>query len=85
MAAYAGQARDLRPWLADAQINLDRNLRLEYLAGMGNNVYDNAIYEDMLAYRRFPEEMFTGSPEWTARLRQAMAPAPAPATESGGR
>ena len=27
MATYAGQARDLRPWLDDAQINTDRNLR----------------------------------------------------------
>jgi hypothetical protein len=36
MATYAGQARDLRPWLTDAEINTDRNLRLEYLAGLGN-------------------------------------------------
>ena len=39
---------DLRPWLADAQINTDRNLRLEYLAGMANNVYDAEIYQNML-------------------------------------
>ena len=76
MATYAGQARDLRPWLADAQINTDRNLRLEYLAGMANNVYDAQIYQDMLAYRRFPEEIFTASPEWMARLRRVMATAP---------
>jgi hypothetical protein len=74
MAAYGGQARDLRPWLVDAQINRDRNLRLQYLAGMANNVYDNRIYQDMLAYWRFPEEMLTGSPEWKERLRQEMAP-----------
>ena len=85
MAAYGGQARDLRPWLADGQINLDRNLRLEYLAGMANNVYDNAIYEDILAYWRFPEELFTGSAEWKERLRQVMAPARHPAAETGGR
>ena len=76
MATYAGQARDLRPWLTDAQINTDRNLRLEYLAGMGNNVYDAGIYEHMLAFRRFPEEMFTASPEWMDRLRKVMAVAP---------
>ena len=67
MATYAGQARDLRPWLTDAQINTDRNLRLEYLAGMANNVYDAQIYQDMLVFRRFPEEMFTASPEWMER------------------
>jgi spermidine synthase len=76
MATYAGQARDLRPWLTDAQINTDRNLRLEYLAGMGNNVYDPQIYQDMLMFRRFPEEMFTASPEWIARLRKVMETAP---------
>jgi spermidine synthase len=76
MATYAGQARDLRPWLTDAQINTDRNLRLEYLAGMGNNVYDAQIYQNMLMFRRFPEEMFTASPEWMDRLRKVMAVAP---------
>ena len=76
MATYAGQARDLRPWLAEAQINTDRNLRLEYLAGMANNVYDAQIYADMLMFRRFPEEMFTASPEWMERLRRVMAAAP---------
>ena len=76
MATYAGQARDLRPWLIDAQLNTDRNLRLEYLAGMGNNVYDAQIYQDMLAYRRFPEEMFTASAEWMQRLRRVMTTAP---------
>jgi spermidine synthase len=76
MATYAGQARDLRPWLAGAQINTDRNLRLEYLAGMANNVYDAQIYADMLMFRRFPEEMFTASPEWIDRLRRVMAVAP---------
>lgn len=76
MATYAGRARDLQPWLTDAQINTDRNLRLEYLAGMANNVYDAQIYENMLAYRRFPEELFTASPEWMERLRRVMAEAP---------
>jgi spermidine synthase len=76
MATYAGQARDLRPWLTDAQINTDRNLRLEYLAGLANNVYDAQIYQNMLMFRRFPEEVFTASPEWMDRLRKVMAVAP---------
>jgi spermidine synthase len=83
MAAYGGQGRDLRPWLVDAQINRDRNLRLQYLAGMANNVYDNRIYQDMLAYWRFPEEMLTGSPEWKERLRQEMAPGHPPVEDAG--
>lgn len=74
LATYAGQATDLRPWLANAQINTDRNLRLEYLAGMANNVYDARIYENMLAHRRFPEEMFIGPAEWTDALRRLPPP-----------
>jgi spermidine synthase len=77
MATYAGNARDLKPWLADAQINDDENLRLEYLAGMANNVYDAQIYQDILAYRKFPEDMLTGSPEVKERLRPIMTKPPA--------
>src|SRR5262249_24876699 len=32
-ATYAGQRSDLAPWLAGAEINRDRDLRLQYLAG----------------------------------------------------
>jgi spermidine synthase len=61
MSTYGGQARDLAPWLADAQINRDSNLRLQYLAGMGLNRYESAsIFEDMLKYRTFPENLFVG-------------------------
>jgi len=58
-------------------------LRLQYLAGMANNVYDNRIYQDMLAYWRFPEEMLTGSPELKERLRQEMAPGQHPVEDAG--
>src|SRR5262249_40915095 len=62
LATYAGQAGDLAPWLQKAEINRDRNLRLQYLAGMAPNVYlEHAIYNDMVTYRRFPENLFTGS------------------------
>jgi len=62
MSTYGGQARDLAPWLIDAQINRDSNLRLQYLAGMGLNRYESAsIYEDMLKYRTFPENLFVGT------------------------
>jgi len=76
MATYAGNARDLKPWLADAQVNTDRNLRLEYLAGMANNVYDAQIYEDILSYRKFPEDMLIRSPEAKERLRPIMTKLP---------
>ena len=61
LATYAGQATDLAGWLKDAEINHDRNLRLQYLAGIHLNSYaEKTIYENILAQRRFPEELFTG-------------------------
>jgi spermidine synthase len=67
LSTYAVQASDLRGWLRHAQINRDRNLRLQYLAGMGLNQYlAPVIYEQMLRASRFPWDIFTGSPE---RLR----------------
>src|SRR4029453_19030667 len=33
-ANYAGRGSDLTPWTRDAAINRDRNLRLQYLAGL---------------------------------------------------
>ena len=73
LATYAGQASDLKPWLAGAQINRDTNLRLQYLAGMGLNLYQpDAIYTDMLFYRRFPAALFAGSDEWSRALKTAI-------------
>lgn len=69
-ATFAGNEQMLRPWLADAQINRDRNLRLQFLAGEGLNQYNQAaIYSQMLQYRQYPEGMFVGSPERLARIR----------------
>jgi spermidine synthase len=70
-ATFAGRAKDLQPWLADAAINRDRNLRLQFLAGMGLNLYQSdVIYSGMLAYaHRFPDELFVGSPETMNALR----------------
>jgi spermidine synthase len=72
-ATFAGQGAQLRPWLADAQINRDRNLRLQYLAGLGFNLYQQAsIYEHMIQYKRWPEGLFTGSPEKVAALKNSV-------------
>ncbi|HEX9365845.1 MAG TPA: fused MFS/spermidine synthase [Vicinamibacterales bacterium] len=70
-STFAGRANDLKPWLADAMINRDRNLRLQFLAGMGLNLYQSdAIYSGMLAYvHRFPDELFVASPETMTALR----------------
>jgi spermidine synthase len=72
-STFAGQASDLKGWLADAQINHDRNLRLQFLAGLGLNLYQSGpIYANMIAHSRFPENIFTGSPASIQALRDAM-------------
>jgi len=70
LGTYAGQGADLSPWLSQAEINRDRNLRLQYLAGMGLNL-DQAgyIYDQILSYRRYPEELFVGSEQRKQMLR----------------
>ena len=73
LATYAGQASDLWPWLERAELNRDRNLRLQYLAGIGLNLsQSDTIYADMLRYRRFPKELFVGTNEWVQALRLAI-------------
>jgi spermidine synthase len=70
---YAGTKTDLAPWLADAIINRDRNLRLQYLAGMGLNLYQSeAIYADMLQYSRYPDDLFIASDSTKQSLRAAI-------------
>jgi spermidine synthase len=74
LGTYAGQARDLEPWYHGAAINRDRNLRLQYLAGLGLNLYTSAaIYTEILQYRRFPDNLFTGSPDHLTALAAEIA------------
>lgn len=64
LGTFAGRGPELAPWVSGAEINRDRNLRLQYLAGLGLNSYDqDVIYQAMLGYRRWPEGLFVGSPE----------------------
>jgi spermidine synthase len=73
LSTYAGRAEDLKPWLRDAEINYDSNLRLQYMAGLALNVSDeNSIYSQMLAYRRFPPGLFAGSDDTLRALRAAI-------------
>jgi len=75
VTTYAGRASDLKPWLASAQINRDGNLRLQYLAGLAlNENQENAIYQEMLNYRRFPDGLFQVSDARRPALQAALAP-----------
>ncbi len=53
---------DLAPWLEDAEINRDRNLRLQYLAGFRSTLNNGgSIAKEIADYRKFPDNLFTGS------------------------
>jgi spermidine synthase len=62
-STYAGRRPDLEPWLRNASINRDRNLRLQYLAGLGLNLYQaDVIYADMLRnVSKMPDDLFIAS------------------------
>jgi spermidine synthase len=74
LATYAGQDQDLKPWLREAEINRDGNLRLQYLAGLALNIsQEGYIYSEMLKYRQFPMNLFTGSEVPMRRMYAALA------------
>jgi spermidine synthase len=62
-STYTGSAADLAPYVKNAAINTDGDLKLSYLAGWGiNATLDDYLYRQMLRYRTTPTEVFTGSP-----------------------
>jgi spermidine synthase len=67
---YAGRRSDMQNWLSDAIINTDRNLKLQYLAGLGLNLYQSdAIYKAMISDVKYPDELFEGSEATLKALR----------------
>ncbi|HML18108.1 MAG TPA: fused MFS/spermidine synthase [Bryobacteraceae bacterium] len=73
LATYAGQKTDFDNWLAGAEINRDRDLRLQYLAGWGiNSTLEDVLYRQIISYRRPPSNLITGSPERLQSLIVAM-------------
>ena len=67
---FAGRRGDMKNWLSDVQINTDRNLKLQYLAGLGLNMYQSdAIYKAMIRDAKYPEDLFEGSPETLTALK----------------
>ncbi|MEO5896187.1 MAG: fused MFS/spermidine synthase [Vicinamibacterales bacterium] len=72
-STFAGNKQQLQPWLADATINRDRNLRLQYLAGLGVHLYQSdVIYAGMLRHADYPQGTFTGSQGMLTALQQSM-------------
>jgi spermidine synthase len=74
LGTYVARAADLREWLDGAVINRDRNLRLQYLAGLGLNEHsETEIYNRMTAAGpRFSREVFSGSEGLLEYLERAV-------------
>ena len=74
LATYAGRRSDLVDWLANAELNRDSNLRLQFLAGMGLNSYhESLIYQTIVMHRRFPDDLFTSQPELVEELKTTLS------------
>ncbi len=74
LATFAGEAQDLKPWFAGAPVNRDRNLRLQYIAGLGLNTYqEGLIYNQIVTYRKFPDRLFAGADQTREALREAIS------------
>ncbi len=74
LANYAGQRSDLSRWYQGAQLNRDKDLRLQYLAGWGiNSQLQAELYRDMMTYVHPPAALFEGSPQLVASLMNAIA------------
>ena len=70
LSTYAGRGKDLAPWLADAQINRERSLRLQYLAGLAANQDQRyGVFQAIVNYRKYPADLFVASAGTESQLR----------------
>ncbi len=70
LGTFAATGEQLKDWLGDAEINRDRNLRLQYLAGLGVNNYQQAgIYAEILNEGEWPSGVFRGELSLLSELR----------------
>jgi spermidine synthase len=72
-STFACSGANIKEWSKNTEhlINWDRNLRLQYVAGMGVNQYQQAkILRDILREFKYPDQIFSGSPERIAALKE---------------
>jgi len=69
MAAYTGRGPDLQWWLHGAEINRDRSLRLQYLAGRAiDEDQEIEIYRAVAKHRKFPRDLIIAPSRVGGRL-----------------
>ena len=62
LSTFAGNAASMTEWLADAERNVDVSLRLQYLAGLSLDRYQDAeIFAAIRSSFGIPDGMFTGA------------------------
>ena len=67
---FSGDRRHVTEWLLDGELNLDRNLRLEYLAGQAHNTWEESIiYNGMTKHLTYPDGLFRVTPTSERILR----------------
>jgi spermidine synthase len=70
LASFVARGVDLRDWLLGAEINHDRSLRLQYLAGRAiDETNGMEIYRAVATYRRFPEALIKAPRRIEQRIR----------------
>src|SRR5258706_8887454 len=63
-STYAGNSAELQPWLKDAAINHDADLRVQYLAGLAlNHAEEDSIHRQIMQYCMPPVDLFPRSPQ----------------------
>ncbi len=75
LSSYGGSGPDLAAWLKGAAINTDRDLRLQYLAGMGpqrRRAGPPTLSRAVVCAADPLPDLFIGSAEHVAELRNAI-------------
>lgn len=71
LSSYTAHGRGVQTWLENAEVNHDRSLRLQYLAGAASGRYDaKDIYDSISRNRSFPESLFETAGPLEAELRR---------------
>jgi spermidine synthase len=79
LSTFTGQGSDFAPWVRGSELNTDLDLRLQYLAGWGiNSTIEDDIFQEMISYRKAPQNLFSGSPLLKNSLMALLGP-PQPA------
>ncbi len=84
-SGHVGGKVGLASWLQDARINRDRNLCLQYIAGLGRYADERvSMYRDVDRARMLIDDLFIADASWMDALRRAIAAAHLPVGHPGG-